>query len=139
MFSFLNKFKKNKAEDYVEQEAAKEIAVILSMRCNAGLKYVKFEGQGLLHVHNDIFDIVFTVCKTNKKHCIKIEEIIVQESAREQGICTNILSIFKDVATQRGCSVGLWCKKDDKKNYDYYTKQGFIHVETLNDNWLEFN
>ena len=122
-----------------EEKVAVIIAKKISDKYKCKCKIKEFNGNNYLYLFNKKIDLLITVCDTNKKKCIKIEEILIGEKYRNKGICTKIIQTIKSVALEYNVTVGLWCKKDNNKLFKFYNKLGFKHVETIIDNWLEFN
>lgn len=120
-----------------------KVAIIMAKHIvdkhNCNCKPIKMNDDGYLYLYNEKFDLLITVCDTNKKKCIKIEEILVDKKHRKKGICTKLINTIKGISDEYNVTVGLWCRLNDHVLFDFYTKLGFIHTETLRDNWLEYN
>lgn len=115
--------------------AAKEIA----KKYNGKIIPFEHEKNHLIAIDADKFLVVLTICDTDKRRCIKIEEILVNEEFRNLGIATDVLKTFMRYAKELNVAVGLWCKKENKIGYEFYKKLGFNHVDTINDYWFEYN
>lgn len=104
-------------------------------------KMIPFEHEKnhLIAIDTDKFVMALTICDTDKRRCIKIEEILVNEGFRNLGIATDVLKTFMKYAKELNVAVGLWCKKENKIGYEFYKKLGFNHVDTINDYWFEYN
>ena len=120
-----------------------KVAIIMTKHIvdkhNCKCKPIQMNGDGYLYLCNKKFDLLITVCDTNKKKCIKIEEILINKKYRNKGICTELINTIKEVSDEYNVTVGLWSRINDFRLFNFYTKLGFIHVETLRDYWLEYN
>lgn len=111
----------------------------LIYQCEDVLVPLPCGGKGIW-LKNEHFDIVFTITKAyQNKECIKIEEFLVNEEFRGQGIGTSVIEHIKIISDLTKAKIGLWVQLDNKKGFDFYTKRGFTHKETLRDLWLEYN
>lgn len=122
-----------------EEKIIKKAAIYIAKMYKAKCEYVITNGNSYIYINNDKFDLLMTVCKTNKKKCIKIEEILVERKYRGKGICTELLTTLQAIAKKEGITLGLWCEENNKKLFNFYSRLGFKYIETLNDDWLEFN
>lgn len=120
-----------------------KVAIIMAKHIvdkhNCNCKPIKMNGDGYLYLYNKEFDLLITVCDTNEKKCIKIEEILINEKYRNKGVCTRLINTIKGISDEYNVTVGLWCRLNDHRLFDFYTRLGFIHTETLRDYWLEYN
>ena len=120
-----------------------KVAIIMAKHIvdkhNCKCKPIQINGDGYLYLYNKKFDLLITVCDTNKKKCIKIEEILVDKKYRNKGICTELINTIKEVSDEYNVTVGLWSRINDFRLFNFYTRLGFIHTETLRDYWLEYN
>ena len=120
-----------------------KVAIIMAKHIvdkhNCNCKPIKMNGDGYLYLYNKEFDLLITVCDTNEKKCIKIEEILVDKKHRNKGVCTRLINTIKGISDEYNVTVGLWSRINDFRLFNFYTKLGFIHVETLRDYWLEYN
>ena len=120
-----------------------KVAIIMAKHIvdkhNCNCKPIKVNGDGYLYLYNKEFDLLITVCDTNEKKCIKIEEILINEKYRNKGVCTGLINTIKGISDEYNVTVGLWSRINDFRLFNFYTKLGFIHVETLRDYWLEYN
>lgn len=123
----------------IEEKAIIKATIIISKLYNCKHSIISLSNGNFIYVRNKKFDLLMTVCETNKTSCIKIEEFRVEEKYRNKGICTDILDILKNVALRENVKLGLWCDKDNKKLFNFYSRRGFKYIETLNDDWLEYN
>lgn len=86
------------------------------------------------------FAVAITICQGYRdKWCIKLEEIIVHEEYRKQGVASEVLENLKQMANIEKVKVGLWVRKDRKDLLKFYLKRGFIVKEIIDDIWLEYN
>lgn len=122
-------------EEKVAIILAKEIVDKYSCEC----KVIQDKGNNYLYLFNKKIDVLLTVCNTNKKRVIKVEEILINKKYRNKGICTNLINTMKNIVLENDVTLGLWCELDNKKLFNFYSRMGFKYVETLNDDWLEFN
>ena len=122
-----------------EQEVALKLGVFLAKNFKGECNLVGIEGDTFVNVSSKHFELLFTVCDTNKKTCIKIEEILVKKPYRNKGLCTEIMKTIKTVAKIEQITIGLWCDKNNKRLFNFYSRLGFRYIETLDDDWLEYN
>ena len=122
-------------EEKVAVIIAKKIAEELNCEC----VLVEHRGNNFLYVYNEKINILMTVCNTNKKKVIKIEEILIDSKYRNKGVGTMILKIMKIAALENNITLGLWCELNNKKLFNFYSILCFKYIETLEDDWLEFN
>ena len=125
----------NSKEEKVVVIIAKEIVNKFNCECTL----IQLNGDNYLYLYNKKINILINVCDTNKKRCIKIEQIEIDEKHRNKGICTNIINTMKMIALKYDVTLGLWCELDNKKLFNFYSRLGFKYIETLKDDWLEFN
>ena len=65
--------------------------------------------------------------------------ILINKKYRNKGICTNLINTMKNTVLENDATLGLWCEINNKKLFNFYSRRGFKYIETLNDDWLEFN
>lgn len=133
----LNKVRQGKIK--TEKEATLTACMEIGKKYKGRVSNIKHHMNKYIMVEAKEFTILVTVCKTNNKFCVKLEEILVEEAYRGNGIGTDVINIIKRVCEEKGCTLGLWCRLDDNRGFDYYTRLGFKHTETLKDKWLEYN
>lgn len=121
-----------------EQRVAKGIIVYLATKYKARPVPYEQSGNNYIILSNEKFDMAITVCNTDKHRVIKIEEILVNENYRNQGLGTNLLKDTMEIARANDCIVGLWCEINNKRGLDYYKRLGFKLVDKINDYWLEY-
>ena len=122
-----------------EQKVAIIVARYISEKYKCKVQPVKFNGDTFLYIHNRKLNLLITVCNTNKGRCIKIEEISIEKPYRNKGPCTDLINSIKEVSDEYGVTLGLWCEFDNKKLFNFYSRMGFKYIETINDDWLEYN
>lgn len=130
---------KEKNKQSKEEQVAIKISLVIAKELKAEAKVIVDKGNSYIYISNKKFDLLINTCLTNKKRVVKIEEILVGEAYRGKGICTKIINIIEDICKKEDVTVGLWCRKDNKRNFNYYSRLGFKYIETVNDDWLEFN
>ena len=121
-----------------EQRVAKGIIVYLATKHKARPVPYEQNGNNYIILSNRKFNMAITVCNTDKHRVIKIEEILVNENYRNQGLGTNLLKDTMEIARANDCIVGLWCEIKNKRGLDYYKRLGFKLVDKINDYWLEY-
>ena len=121
-----------------ENKALKSITKYIMEKYNAEIDLVSLNKDTFVYIRNKKFDLLLTVCKTNKNKCVKIEEIRVTEKYIGKGIGSNILNDIMRISKEHDCILGLWCEINNLKGYKYYTDLGFKHIETLRDHWFEY-
>lgn len=122
-----------------EEVAAVKIGLYLQSEHKCECRFVEEGSDTFLYIYNDKFDLLITVCNTNKKKCVKIENILVNEEFRGNGIFTNLIETLTCIAKIEDVTLGLWCEKDRSRLFNFYTRSGFKFIETVNDHWLEYN
>lgn len=131
---------KHKGEEKnIEKMATTKASIKIATKYSGKLIPFEHEGNNLLIIDANKFMVAVTICDTNKRKCIKIEEILVNEEYRNEGIGSDILKTYMNTAKEFNVAVGLWCEKDNKKGYEFYKKIGFKHIETTKDYWFEYN
>lgn len=133
----LNRVRQNKVKK--EKEAVLKACMEIGKKYKGHVGHLKYGIDKFVIVEAKEFTILVTICKSNDKFCVKLEGILVEEDHRGKGIGTDIINIMKSVCKDKGCTLGLWCRLEDKRGFDYYTRLGFKHTETLKDKWLEYN
>jgi len=120
-----------------------KVAIILAKeivdKYNCECKVIQDKGNNYLYLFSKKIDVLLTVCNTNKKRVIKVEEILIDKKYRNKGICTNLINTMKNIVLENDATLGLWCEINNKKLFNFYSRMGFKYIETLNDDWLEFN
>ena len=122
-----------------EERALIKATILISKIYSCQHSIISLANGNLIYIRNEKFDLLMTVCETDKTMCIKIEEFRVDERYRNQGICTDILELLKEIAIREDVKLGLWCEKDNKKLFNFYSRRGFKYIETVKDDWLEYN
>lgn len=121
-----------------EQKVAKDIVLFLSNKYHAKVLPFQRSNNNYLIVSNNKFNIVITVCNTDKHRVIKIEEILIEKEYRNKGLGTEILKDIMKISKDNNCITGLWCEINNKRGFDYYSKLGFKLVNKRNDYWFEY-
>lgn len=122
-----------------EQEVAFNMAVYLAKTYDAKIKFVQLEEDRFIYIGNHKLDILLTVCETDKAKCIKIEEINIKKIYRGAGLFTSIMKSIINISDIEKVKLGLWCEKDNKRLFNFYSRLGFKYIETFKDDWLEYN
>ena len=125
----------NSKEEKVAIMIAREIVSKFNCECSL----TRINGNNYLYLFNKHIDLLLTVCDTNIKKTIKIEELLIKEKDRNKGIGTGIINTMKCVALKYDATLGLWCELNNKRLFNFYSRLGFKYIETLDDDWLEFN
>lgn len=137
MEKYINKMLDKNIYDNLEQRTCKEIVVAIAMKYGASIMPVSFEGNNMLLIRHDKFDLVMTVCETDKHRVIKLEDLVIGKE-EDQWLEKELLNFMKKICDKNKCILGLWSEINDLKKYDYYKKLGFSHVDTRNDFWFEY-
>lgn len=132
----LNIIKKNKQTK--EEKVTHKLSLYLCKKYNAKVDYLVLPNVAAIHVHNDNFDIAFTTCDTPYGRRIKIEDFIIKEEYRNKKLGTEILNEIINFCKEDTCTVGLWCRKENIKAYNFYINNGFKYITTKDDHWLEY-
>ncbi|MGL5569612.1 MAG: GNAT family N-acetyltransferase [Cetobacterium sp.] len=122
-----------------ERETTLKACTAVAKKYKGKVAKLTYNNNNYIMVEAKEFTLLVTVCKTNNKFCVKLEEILVEEAYRSKGIGTDVINIMKRVCEENSCTLGLWCRLEDNRTFDYYTRLGFKHTETLNDKWMEWN
>lgn len=122
-----------------EEKACFEMAMEIMAKFNCDCNFAKHNNNNYLYLCNPYIDILLTTCETNTKQCVKVEEVLIKEEYRNKGLGTELYNTMKSIALKFDVNLGLWCDLDNNRLFNYYTRLGFKHIETLNDKWLEFN
>lgn len=122
-----------------EQKVAILIIEYIGRKYDCKIELIELKGDTFLFAHNNKVNLLITVCETNKTRCIKIEEIFIEKLYRNKGICTDLINTIKEFSNTYNVKIGLWCEANNKKLFNYYSRLGFRYIETLKDDWLEYN
>ena len=120
-----------------EQEVAVNLAIYLAKVYDAELKLVELEGDKFVYVGNSLFATLINVCELKKGNCIKIEQLISKDKGTR--LLTDVMKSIIEIADIEKVKLGLWCEKDNKELFNLYSRLGFKYIETINDDWLEYN
>ena len=129
----------NKEELRTEDLVVHAIAKLLEDKFKTTTIGFEHEGDVYIICDSSTFDVVMTVCNTDTKTVVKLEEIVVNEQYRGQGIGTLLIREIQIMCNLKNVTLGLWVRKEKERLLEYYKKLGFKHVATKKDYWLEWD
>lgn len=134
MECFKNYRKRLDKEDFTVRVISKYI----SEKFEAKIKLIDVNANSYIWIFNKKFDVILTICNTDKVRCIKLEEILINKKYRNKGLGTDLLKSIMNIVKDNDCILGLWCYINNSKGFEYYKKLGFKHIDTKDDYWLEY-
>lgn len=126
-------------------DVKKALMILMKFLCkeyNAEHRFIEMQPRGnFVWIECDKFDLVLTITNAYENmECLKIEELRVNEKYRNQGIGTHLLNIIKEISdVTNKAKVGFWVDIDNKRLQNFYERLGFVHKETIDDMWYEYN
>ena len=122
-----------------EEKVLTKMVMFLGEKYGLDYKITSLPTGNFVYLHDDVVGMLVTITKVKKYRCIKIEQLEVIEMLRGKGIGTSIINDLKEIADFENVKLGLWCEKNNKKLFNFYSRLGFKYITTVDDDWLEYN
>lgn len=122
----------------VDENTVLRMAKYIARKYDCVCDFVELEDGTFLYIHNKAINLLITITSVrNDRDCIKLEEIMIEEEFRGKGLGTKVVKDLIELSKAKGVRLGLWCDRNNKRLFNYYSRLGFKYMETLDDDWLE--
>jgi len=126
-------------ENYVEPGVAKKLFETTSIK-DRGVILCAIEKQSRTLAGSVIFvPSNSPACKLAKKNESEMQLLCVRPEYRNKGLGTLLVNSVLNIAKQKGSNkMILWTQRSMKSAQKLYLKSGFVHIENITKNHIEF-